>query len=109
MNNRHIASLILNSDRYLDGYLFGGTTVYLEVGGYWRTHRFEQRAHDKNHDTRPAQGLVAHNKRLLAALPTGSAVVLRTRLSGYEGSVEFTKTGPCRWERVDAWEDFFQE
>ena len=110
MNNRQIANVILNSDRYHGGYLYGGTTVHLEVGGYWRTpHRFEQRVHDKNHDARPAQGLVAYNKRLLSALPTGSTVILRTRLCGYEGLVEFTKTGPCRWEKVDSWEDFFQE
>lgn len=103
-NNRKLANQIAAAERYLCGYIYGGTTVRLDAPGFapdqLRQTMFGYRAPDV-----PSQTERAHNKRVLAAAPLGSKVNFRTSLSGGNASECWEKVGPCRWDRIEWSED----
>lgn len=105
LNNRALSNLIAASERYLGGYLFGGTTVAL--AGTAAT--FEQVVYGFGPVDEPTQADRARNKAILAQAPVGAEVVFQTRLSGYEAFAAYRKEGPCRWKLVEDWEEEFDE
>jgi uncharacterized protein involved in copper resistance len=106
MNNRKLATHIANSERYVGGYLYGGTQTSIIAQG-WAPDQLQYPIHStRNYDKTPTQVMAAHNKRLLALVPVGSIVSQHTSTTNGQGWAEWIKTGPCKWVLTEeGWEE----
>ena len=99
-NNRKLASLISDAERYLGGYVYGGTTVEIEAPSFCRE-QFRTTVYGYGAPYIPNKADLAFNKRVLASAPCGSKIHFHSTFSRGRSYECWVKVGPCKWTRVE--------
>lgn len=99
MNNRALSAVIAASERYLGGYLFGGTSVEIDAPGFCEE-QFRTTVYGYGSPFLPNKADLAFNKRVLAAAPVGSKVHFRSSFNHGHSYECWEKIGPCKWTRI---------